>query len=122
MPKSQMAIAELKVLNLLWEYGTLPAKEIAKKLSKSVGWNKNTTYTLIKRCIQKGAIERSEPNFMCKALLTKEDFQRSETIDFTQNVYGGNINLLFASLLSQKGLKEDEINSLLELINSYDQK
>lgn len=28
-------------------------------------WRRNTTYTLIKRCIKKGAIERSEPNFMC---------------------------------------------------------
>lgn len=120
MSKTQMALAELKVLDVLWEYGNLPAKEIALKLNKSVGWNKNTTYTLINRCIKKGAIERSEPNFMCKVLISREDFRKKETIDFTQNIFDGNINLLFASLLSQKGLKENDINTLIDMINRYD--
>ena len=41
----------------------------------------NTTYTLIKRCIKKGAIERSEPNFMCHALVKKE-----EILDLSQKL------------------------------------
>ena len=36
----------------------------------------NTTYTLIKG-VSKGAIERSEPNFMCHALIPKEEVQGS---------------------------------------------
>ena len=49
--------SELKVMDVLWKDGDVPAKYVADTLNREVGWNKNTTYTLIKRCINKGAIE-----------------------------------------------------------------
>jgi len=48
--------SELKVMEVLWKEGDIPAKQIAKQLTGQLGWNVNTTYTLIKRCIKKGAI------------------------------------------------------------------
>ena len=51
--------SELKVMGVLWNEGDVPAKHIAEQLTGELGWNKNTTYTLIKRCIKKGAIERT---------------------------------------------------------------
>ena len=36
-----------------------------------------TTYTLIKRCIKKGAIERSDPGFMCHALVPQAEVQEA---------------------------------------------
>ena len=43
--------SELKVMDVLWKDGDVPAKYVADTLNREVGWNKNTTYTLIKRCI-----------------------------------------------------------------------
>ena len=53
--------SELKVMDVLWKAGDTPAREIARVLTDELGWNVNTTYTLIKRCMKKGAIARSEP-------------------------------------------------------------
>ena len=53
--------SELKVMDVLWKQGDTPAREIARALGEELGWNVNTTYTLIKRCMKKGAIERTEP-------------------------------------------------------------
>ena len=51
--------SERKVMEVLWEADApLTAKEVAQKLGETVGWNKNTTYTVIKKCIDKGAIQR----------------------------------------------------------------
>ncbi|WP_430126870.1 BlaI/MecI/CopY family transcriptional regulator, partial [Paenibacillus macerans] len=50
--------SELKIMDVLWKNGDTTAKQIAETLKEQVGWNKTTTYTLIKRCIDKGAIER----------------------------------------------------------------
>ena len=44
--------SELKVMSVLWRDGDVPAKYIAKLLTEELGWNVNTTYTLIKRCIK----------------------------------------------------------------------
>ena len=52
--------SELKVMDVLWKQGDTPAREIARALGEELGWNVNTTYTLIKRCMKKGAIERTE--------------------------------------------------------------
>ena len=57
--------SELKVMDVLWTNGDMPARQIAAILTESIGWNVNTTYTLIKRCIAKNAIERIEPGFLC---------------------------------------------------------
>ena len=56
--------SEWKVMEVLWQENDRTAKEISLRLADSIGWNKNTTYTVIKKCIEKGAIERREPNSM----------------------------------------------------------
>lgn len=53
--------SEWKVMEVLWQENDRTAKEISLRLADSIGWNKNTTYTVIKKCIDKGAIERWEP-------------------------------------------------------------
>ena len=94
--------SELKVMSVLWNEGDVPAKYIADMLNRELGWNKNTTYTLIKRCMKKGAIERSEPNFVCHALIPKEDVQEAETKELIDKIYDGSVDKLFAALIGRK--------------------
>ncbi len=108
--------SELKVMDILWSEGIVPAKTVAERLSESVGWNKNTTYTLIKRCIGKGAIERSEPNFMCMALITREEVQQAETDELVEKLFDGSDELLFASLLSKKRFTAEQIDKLRKMV------
>lgn len=108
--------SELKVMNILWREGDTTAKYIADVLNKETGWNKNTTYTLIKRCIKKGAIERTEPNFMCHALIEKEDVQEAETNELINKIYDGSVDNLFAALLSRKKFSEEEIEHLKQIV------
>ncbi|MBR3581459.1 MAG: BlaI/MecI/CopY family transcriptional regulator, partial [Lachnospiraceae bacterium] len=62
-------------MELLWSNKVLAAKDIAKIIKEYVGWEKNTTYTVIKRLIDKGAVERIEPGFMCRAIISKQKIQ-----------------------------------------------
>lgn len=108
--------SELKVMDILWKEGDVPAKHIADVLTKELGWNKNTTYTLIKRCMKKGAIERMEPNFMCHSLIPKEDVQEAETDELINKIYDGSVDKLFAALLSRKKLSAGQIEKLKQII------
>ena len=63
--------SELKVMEQLWSGGELTAGELAKRLAAETGWNRNTTYTVIKKLVAKQAVERREPGFLCRALVTK---------------------------------------------------
>lgn len=108
--------SELKVMDVLWKEGDMRAKDVADLLTKDVGWNKNTTYTLIKRCIKKGAIERSEPHFMCHALISKEEVQEAETNELINKIYDGSADKLFAALLSRKKLSAEQIEKLMQIV------
>lgn len=113
--------SELKVMNILWRDGDVPAKYIADILNKELGWNKNTTYTLIKRCMKKGAIERTEPNFMCHALIPKEKVQEAETNELIDKVYDGSADKLFAALLGRKKLSAEQIGQLKQIVETYEE-
>lgn len=109
--------SELKVMEILWKQGEAAAKEIAEELHRQVGWSKTTTYTVIKKCIEKGAIERREPNFICHALITKEEAQKYETNELIDKMYDGHPDKLIAALLGEKRLDKASIIRLKELID-----
>jgi len=108
--------SELKVMEVLWNEGDLTAKSIAEILGKSIGWNKNTTYTVIKKCVEKGAIERKEPNFTCHALASKADIQGSEIDELVNKLFDGSTELLFASLVGHKKLPDELIEKLKHMV------
>ena len=108
--------SELKVMEVLWEQGTKTAKEIVDVLSERIGWNKNTTYTVIKKCIEKGAIERGEPGFLCTPLVTRDEVARSETEQLIDKMFGGSSELFFSSFLKNQGLSEADAARLARMI------
>ena len=112
--------SELKVMDVLWREGDLPAKAIARTLTEEIGWNVNTTYTLIKRCIAKQAIERSEPGFMCHALVSKEQVQQEETQELIDKVFDGSADKLFASLLGGRRVSREQLMQLRSMIDEMD--
>lgn len=108
--------SELKVMNVLWQEGDTTAKNISNILKEETGWNVNTTYTIIKRCIKKGAIERMEPNFMCHALIPKEEVQKAQTDELINKIYDGSADKLFAALLGRKKLSAEQIDHLKQIV------
>lgn len=112
--------SELKVMGVLWREGDLPARRVAQVLSEEVGWNVNTTYTLIKRCVKKGAIQRSDPGFLCHALIGKEAVQEAETNELIDKVYDGSADKLFAALLGRKKLSQEQIEALKRIVGDLE--
>lgn len=108
--------SELKVLEILWEDGELSAKEVAARAAGQVGWSKTTTYTVLKKCVEKGLVERREPGFRCRALASRQEVQQRETRGLIDRMYGGSADRLVASLLTGKSLSGDEIARLRRLV------
>lgn len=108
--------SELKVMDVLWKEGDSTAKYISDVMTRRYGWNINTTYTLLKRCAKKGALERREPNFMCHALIAREQVQARETDDLLDKVFDGSVDKLFASLLGRKKLSAEQIKKLKQMV------
>ncbi len=108
--------SELKVMKVLWRLGEAPARTIAGILETEQGWNLNTTYTLIKRCIQKNAVERVEPGFICRPLIDEKSVQRERTEELIDKIYDGSADRLFAALIDSKKLSDAELARLVEIV------
>ena len=84
--------SELRLMELLWAHPQdaqpLTAKEISLLAAQQIGWNKNTTYTVIKKLVDKNAIRREEPGFQCIPLISRSQAQRQETRSLLQKLFG----------------------------------
>ena len=69
-----------------------------------------------------GAIERTEPYFMCRALIPKEQVQQDETRELIDKINDGSAYQLFAALLGSQKLSREQIQRLKELVESYEEK
>ena len=111
--------SEAKVMEIIWEKGPLSAKEISLIASDSIGWNKNTTYTVIKKLEAKGFIRRDEPGFICTPLVSREQMQKQETESLINKFYGGSKRALFSALLDKENLTDEQVEELQRLIDKW---
>ena len=114
--------SELKVMEILWQEGNTTAKKMAEILLKQTKWSKTTTYTVIKKCIDKGAVGRQEPNFVCFPLITREQAQEEHTTELINKMYGGAADRLVTSILGRKNLSAEEIKRLKQLVEEFDKR
>ncbi len=108
---------ELNVMELLWSNKVLAAKDISKIIKEYIGWEKNTTYTVIKRLIDKGAIHREDPGFLCSAKVTKKEIQEIETKALLKKMFNGSLVSFINEYLSNQKLSTEEIIELQRMLN-----
>ena len=115
--KEKLFDSEAKVMEIIWSRGPLSAKEISLIAADSIGWNKNTTYTVIKKLEAKGFIRRDDPGFICTPLVSQEEMRKKEAVSLLNKVFGGSRKALFSALLDDEELAEQEIEELRNLID-----
>lgn len=109
---------ELNVMELLWSNKILAAKDISKIIKEYIGWEKNTTYTVIKRLIDKGAIVREDPGFLCQASITKKEVQEIETEALLMKLFNGSLSCFFLEYLGNHSLTDEELSQLKKIVES----
>ena len=79
--------SEYRFLQILWEHEPVKSPELVRLCSERLGWKKSTTYTVIKKCVDKGAVKRQEPGFVCSALITRQEVQEYETEELIDKMF-----------------------------------
>jgi len=119
MKELRLHEGELNVMELLWSNKELAAKDISKIIKEYIGWEKNTTYTVIKRLIDKGAIIREDPGFICKANVTKRKIQDIETKVLLDKLYSGSVSNLITDYLANQKLTGSDLMHLERIVANH---
>lgn len=116
--KEKLFDSEAKVMEIIWAKSPISAKDISLIAAETIGWNKNTTYTVIKKLEAKGFIQRDDPGFICTPLVSQSQMQKIEAASLVNKVFGGSRKALFSALLEDEPLSKKEINELRKLIDN----
>lgn len=108
--------SEAKVMEIVWENEPISAKQVSLIASDKIGWNKNTTYTILKKLESKGFIKREDPGFICTTLVSQREMQKAEAKLLVNKVFGGSKKALFSALLEDEQLSDEDITALRKLI------
>ena len=115
-PEIRLHEGELNVMELLWSNKALAAKDISKIIKEYIGWEKNTTYTVIKHLIEKSAVKREEPGFICRAAISKRTVQNIETKALLNKLYNGSLSTFLNEYLKNQELSRTEIMELERIV------
>ena len=115
--KEKLNNSQVKVMQLLWETGATTAKNLCLMAAERYDWNKNTTYTIIKSLVEMGAVERSEPDFLCTPLLSLEEVRRTETKGLVDKFFHGSASAFFSAFLEDETISSEELEALKKIIN-----
>lgn len=110
--------SELKILSYLWDNGQTKAADIARAMTEKYGWNKNTTYTVIKRCVEKKLIRRSEKDYICTAAISKRAAANSEISELLKTYFDGSVVRLFLALVDSRLISKSDAKELKSIIKT----
>lgn len=108
--------SEMKVLELLWEYGDLTASQLYKLLEEKVGWNRTTSYTIIKRSVDKGLITKIEPHYTCKANISRDEARKNGISELIHRFFNDSPTEMMRAFVNKNNLTEQDISELEELV------
>lgn len=104
---------EYRLLEILWDNGPLNSTRLAALCAEQLGWSKSTTYTVLRKVKQKGAVRHEDA--LVTPLLGREDAIREQGEELARKA-GGWFPFL-AAFMSGRRLTEQEAEALKRLID-----
>lgn len=111
--------AEWQVMKVLWEKSPLKAIDIINKLSEVANWQPKTIKTLIRRLIQKKAVDFFEDGkyYLYFPIVKEDECIKLENTSFLNKVYSGSFSLMVSTFLKEKNLSQSEIEELKNILD-----
>ena len=104
---------EYRVMEVLWDAGAVNSTHLVELCREKLGWNKSTTYTVLRRLKNKGALRHE--NTVVTPVLTREEAIRAQGEELVERV--GGLSLFMTAFLSGRKLTREEAEELKRLID-----
>jgi BlaI family transcriptional regulator, penicillinase repressor len=108
---------ELDIMLVLWERGPSTVTEVREALADDLA--RNTVLTMLKILHEKGYVARdeSERTHRYVALVGREAAGESAAGRLVRRLFGGSPSLLLTQIIQQRGLSDEDLRELRELID-----
>jgi len=110
--------SELEIMQAVWSFEPpVPRAKVEEKVRESSDLAQTTILTLLSRLADKGFIkaEKQGRSSVYTPLVSKEEFQASQSRNFFEKMFGGDVTA-FAAALSESGISKEDLRELKELL------
>lgn len=120
---SEISNAELEVLGVLWDENPLSANDIIERLNQDREWHEKTVKTLLNRLVKKNAVgfDKEQRRYLYYPLIEQENYQQQASQTLVERLFSGRVSPLVAGFAKNNQLKKDDIDSLKQLIEDWEQ-
>ena len=106
--------AERKFMELIWAAEPVNSTQLCRMAREALGWKKSTTYSMLKRLAQRGAVKNERA--VVTALISRDEVRLRESRELLEHSFGGSVPAFFAAFLRDARLTEAEAGELLRMI------
>ncbi len=113
---------EWKLMNAIWDNHPCGLSFLVKHFEGDTDWSKSTVFIMLKRLMEKGAIEvdTSGKIQLYSPLINREDATVKEAKSFLSRIYGGSIGMMVSSLAGQRSLSDKDIHELRRVLDEVE--
>ena len=117
MEGNRLTYGETRLMQLIWDNAPLLSNRLTDICLQELGWKKSTTYTMLKKLIDKGYVQNE--NAMVTALVSRVSAQAEESHYVVENSFSGSLPGFLVSFFNGKTISAAEAEDLKRLIDTY---
>lgn len=106
--------AEYRFMCIVWEKEPINSTELVKLCQNEFGWKKSTTYSVIKRLLERGVLKNE--NAVVTALIKRIQVQKYESEQILEKTFDNSLPCFLAAFLQNKKLTRDEAVQIKKMI------
>ena len=114
--------SEWNVMECLWDKSPKTGRETIDYMRETMGWNRSTTLTLLRRLEEKNAIysETSSEVKVYFPAISREQAAIKETNSFLGKVYNGSLRMMLSTFTQKQNLSKAEIQELYDILKELE--
>ena len=116
---------EWKLMECLWEKGSVTGREAVDYLHAYAAWSRSTTLTMLRRMTEKGVIACVDHDDGVKTyapLVSRQQAAQRETHDFLSRVYHGSVSQMVSAVTEKQNLTQQEIEELYAILRRAEER
>ena len=109
--------AEKSLMDIIWEQGDMPAKELVRLADERLDWRRTTMYTILKKLIEKNMVKNENAEVSC--LISRKEYENMQTKGAIRKYFSGSLPEFVNAFIREEELTDDEVKELEDIISSY---
>ena len=108
---------ELKFTEIIWDNAPISSGELVKLCEEKFNWKKSTTYTMLRKLIDKGIF--SNIDGFVNSIINKEEFFALQSNSIVEESFEGSLPKFITAFTKRKKLSEKDIIEIQKMIDSF---